>query len=82
MTKLKKRIPVSEFKSKLLGILARAEASGEEIVITRRNKPVATVVPFAEQKVAAKPGTLSHLLLKCDDVVRPVADGDWSVLKS
>lgn len=81
MARKKLKIPVSEFKSKMLGILAEIEESGDEIVITRRNKMIATVLPFSPDSVVAKPGTLAHLLVEEGDYVSPVADNDWEVLQ-
>ncbi|MEX6507660.1 type II toxin-antitoxin system Phd/YefM family antitoxin [Jiella sp. M17.18] len=56
-------------KSDLSKLIARAEA-GEEVVIARRGKPAARLVPLvgaAEPKVRRKPGALAHL--------RPIPDG-------
>jgi prevent-host-death family protein len=38
-------LPVSEFKSKCLQLLKDVETKGDRIVITKRGKPVAEVVP-------------------------------------
>ena len=47
---MKTRIAISEFKSHCLEILKELEKSKSSIVITKRNKPIATVSPFAKQK--------------------------------
>lgn len=41
-------INASTFKAKCLHFLARTEKHGTEIVITRRGKPVARLVPVSE----------------------------------
>lgn len=38
-------MPVSEFKAKCLQLLKDVETKGDRIVITKRGKPVAEVVP-------------------------------------
>jgi prevent-host-death family protein len=43
------RISVSEAKAQLTDLVRRAEA-GEEVVLTRRGKPAARLVPPAPQK--------------------------------
>jgi prevent-host-death family protein len=41
-------MPVSEFKAKCLQLLKDVETKGDRIVITKRGKPVAEVVPSKE----------------------------------
>jgi prevent-host-death family protein len=43
----KKRIPAGEFKQRCLAILDRVAETHEEVVITKRGKPVARVAPIA-----------------------------------
>jgi prevent-host-death family protein len=40
-----KTIPAGEFKAKCLALLDEVAATGEELVVTKRGKPVARVVP-------------------------------------
>jgi prevent-host-death family protein len=40
-------ITATEFRARCLEILDRVEESGEEVVITKRGRPVARVVPLA-----------------------------------
>ncbi len=41
-----KRIPAGEFKAKCLKLMDEVNATGEELVITKRGKPVARLVPI------------------------------------
>jgi len=43
------QVNVHEAKSQLSSLLARVEA-GEEVVISRANKPIARLVPYAQPK--------------------------------
>lgn len=45
-----KKIAISEFKSHCLEILKNLEKTKSSIVITKRNKPIATVSAFYEKK--------------------------------
>ena len=40
-------IPAGEFKAKCLALLDEVAAGGEELIVTKRGKPVARVVPLA-----------------------------------
>ncbi len=69
--KREKSVPAGEFKAKCLAPLDEVEARGSSIVITKRGRPVARVVPLARAG-----GTLAGSLLHDDDLVSPV-DVGW-----
>ena len=50
-------ISIEEAKKNWASLVARAEA-GEEVVITRDDKPVARLVPFTPVKPVRKPGMM------------------------
>jgi prevent-host-death family protein len=52
-----KPITIRAAKARLPELIRRAEA-GEEIVIVRRNKPVAKLVPVPAPKLPRRPGRL------------------------
>ena len=66
-------VTAAEFKAKCLALMDQVAASGEGIVITKRGKPVARLVP------AREPGTLVGFFREhiesVGDVVSPMADG-------
>jgi len=47
---MSKRVAISEFKSHCLEILKNLEKSKTSIIITKRNKPIATVSSFQNKK--------------------------------
>ena len=49
---MSKKVAISEFKSHCLEILNNLEKTKSSIVITKRNKPIATISPFAKQKTS------------------------------
>lgn len=82
-------IGLFEAKTHLSELVARAER-GEEVIITRHNKPVARLVPMAEQQgvnLAQRQQAVQALLtlrddlkrahgtLSADDIVKLVRDG-------
>ena len=65
-------MPISEVKATLLGLVSEVAATGDEIVITRRGRPVARLVPTAERQ-----SLIGSLILpdNLDDLLS--ADGEW-----
>lgn len=67
-----REIPAGEFKAKCLALLDDVATSGQEIVITKRGRPVARLVPL---EGAAPAGLLGSILYE-DDLVSPI-DVHW-----
>ncbi len=42
-----KKIPAGEFKAKCLKLMDEVQQTGQEVIITKRGKPVARLVPVA-----------------------------------
>ena len=49
-----KTIKASEFKAKCLELMDEVAESGEEIVITKRGRPVSRLVPYEEKREKAQ----------------------------
>jgi prevent-host-death family protein len=47
-----KKIAISKFKSRCLEIIEKLQTDHQSIVITKRDKPIATVVPFDNKKIS------------------------------
>ena len=65
-------IPASEFKAKCLALLDDV-ANGQSLVVTKRGKPVARVVPV--EKPASLIGTVEYLV-DDDELIKPLYE-DW-----
>jgi prevent-host-death family protein len=69
---------VSEFKSKCLAVLQDVDQQKKRVVITKRGKPIAEVIPY-------EPGgeeiPLKDTVIFMGDIISPVAEEDWEVLK-
>lgn len=65
----------SEFKAKCLALMDEIAESGEEIVITKRGRPVAKLAP-CESRRGAPWGRYRHMGRILGDVIEPV-DVEW-----
>ena len=71
-------LSVSEFKSKCLAVLQNVDKQKKRIVITKRGKPIAEVIPYEFGK---KEIPLKNTVTFMGDIISPVAEEDWEVLK-
>ncbi len=70
-------VTVTDLKAHALEFVARVNQTGGSLVITKRGKPVAQLVPY-QARHAAKPGGLRHTLVRMGDLVSPSSeDGEW-----
>ncbi len=69
------QVSIHEAKTHLSKLLAAVER-GEEVVITRRNKPVARLVSEKEKKPMRRLGVLAHLAVKLDAFEEPALNED------
>ena len=67
-----KKIPAGAFKQGCLAILDDVAKTHREVVITKRGKPVAQVVPIK----ASKPRSLLGSVIEKGDIVAPL-DQQW-----
>lgn len=72
MIKRRREIPAGEFKAKCLALLDEVRDTNEEIVVTKRGKAVARVVPMEKKEWRSMAGTI---LWQADDIITP--DDDW-----
>ncbi len=71
---------ISEFKTHALRVLGRVEETREPVLITRRGKPVAKVVPYRPEGKKPVPGALAHTLLHEGDILSPLGEA-WDADK-
>ena len=70
----------SQFKPHSLEYFRKIEQTGEELVITDHGRPVLKVVPYVADAEECFRG-LRHTVLRYDDPLEPIGEGDWEVLK-
>jgi prevent-host-death family protein len=72
-SRAKKSVPAGRFKAECLALLDRVEQTGEPLVVTKRGRPVAEVVP-----VRARAKGLKGSVIVRGDIVGPILDS-WDV---
>jgi len=71
-------LSVSEFKATCLAVLEDVKKSKKRVLITKRGKPIAEIVPY-EGKQARTP--LKDTVRFVGDIVSPVAENDWEAAR-
>ena len=67
-------IGAGKFKAQCLAILDEVAESGEAVIVTKRGKPVAKVVPAVVEKAESLAGTVAFH----GDIVGPILD-EWDI---
>ncbi len=70
-----RHIAVSKFKAECLGLLEEISQSGEELIVTKRGKPLARVKPA--RKVTSLKGSVRYLVSD-DELIAPIGAA-WDV---
>ena len=77
-----KTIAAGEFKAKCLALMDEVARTGEEIVITKRGKPVARLEAVKPPDEEARRKWLRDMVVYIGDVESPAADpDDWEALR-
>jgi prevent-host-death family protein len=71
-------ISVSQFKATCLTVLEEVNRQKKRVVITKRGKPIAEVIPYDPIKVDI---LLKDTVTFIGDIVSPVAEEDWEAVK-
>jgi prevent-host-death family protein len=72
---VQRTIPASEFKAKCLALLDEVAETKETLVVTKRGKPVARVMPVQEPRSLL--GSVTYLVSD-EELIKPVWD-DWEL---
>ncbi len=78
-----KQMAAGEFKAHCLAVMDEVAATREPVVITKRGKPVAKVIPVEQKKPRKLMGSLVGVLLPArGDLTEPTVPlEDWDMLK-
>ena len=76
-------VAISQFKATCLSLLERVRKTGQPLLVTRRGKPVAQVLPPPLPEAAKKSafGCMRGTSEQLGDIVGPVSEEDWEVLR-
>lgn len=72
---------ISKFKTHSLKILDQVAKTQESIVITKRGKPLAQLIPYRNLISNRKPGKLADTLVFENDIVSPLGEEMWDSCK-
>ena len=76
-----KTMTVSTFKAHALQVVGQVARSKERVVITKRGKPIAQLVPYSPPPDAPTPGKLSAALVFEKDIVSPLGADMWEAAR-
>jgi prevent-host-death family protein len=71
-------ISVSKFKATCLSVLEDVKKQKKRVIITKRGEPIAIVIPYNSDKADV---LLKDTVTFVGDIMSPVAEQDWEVLK-
>lgn len=76
-------MPAGRFKATCLAILDRVKRTGEPVLITKRGKPVAQLVPPPPPETPKKGtyGCMAGTAEILGDIVEPLGEDDWEVFR-
>lgn len=74
---------ISKFKATCLAALDRVSKTGQPLLVTKRGKPVAQVIPPPPPKAPKKSafGCMAGTIEILGDIVEPVGVEDWEALR-
>jgi prevent-host-death family protein len=72
-----KAIGISQFRAHTLKILENVSRAQENILITKRGKPLAQIIPYHDMDATPKPGKLADTLVFEKDIVSPLGEEMW-----
>lgn len=76
-----KMMGISKFKAHALKIVDQVAKSQEKVIITKRGKPLAEVIPYQSLEGNSKPGKLADALVFEKDIVSPLGEEIWDACK-
>ena len=77
-----RRIAAAEFKARCLRLMEDVRSTRQPIVITKRGKPIAKLVPVVDKKKDEWIGRLKGKIRIVGDIVSPVVPlEDWEALR-
>lgn len=76
--KFMKTFTVTTFKTHALKVIEQIIKTRESIIITKRGKPVAEVLPYTPKDTTPIPGKLQHLLKDEKDIIAPIGEDIWN----
>ncbi|MCR4289539.1 MAG: type II toxin-antitoxin system Phd/YefM family antitoxin [Candidatus Scalindua sp.] len=76
-----KTMAITKFKAYALKIVDQVAKSNESLVITKRGKPLAVLIPYRKSEKKPVPGKLAGTLVFEKDIVTPLGNDIWEACK-
>lgn len=76
-----KKMTISAFKAHALQVIDEVAQTKQGLVITKRGKPMAEVVPYRGGTGKPVPGKLSDALVFEKDIVTPLGEAMWDACR-
>jgi len=76
MKRIGKEIPAGQFKARCLSLIDEVNRTHQVIIITKRGKPVARLVPLDEEKPRNLFGFFAGHVVEEGDIVSPTGE-EW-----
>lgn len=72
-----RHVAAAEFKANCLRLMDEVARQRRAIVITKRGKPVAKLVPIENQPIDLF-GRMAGTIKICGDIINPIEDAGWT----
>ena len=73
-----RHVAAAEFKANCLRLMDEVARERRPIIITKRGKPVAKLVPVEEQEPIDLFGRMAGTIKICGDIISPIEDAGWT----
>jgi len=73
-----KYVAAADFKANCLRLMDEVAQQRRPIIITKRGKPVAKLVPVEEQETIDLFGYMAGTAKICGDIISPIEDAGWT----
>ena len=72
-----RQVPAASFKANCLRLMDEVATQRRPIIITKRGKPVAKLMPVEEEGISLF-GRMAGTIKICGDIVGPIDDAEWT----
>jgi prevent-host-death family protein len=73
-----RHVSAAEFKANCLRLMDEVAQQRRPIIITKRGKPVAKLVPVEELEPVDLFGRMAGTIKICGDIISPIEDAGWT----
>jgi len=74
------KVAAGVFKAQCLELMDRVNITHEEIIVTKRGKPVVKILPVSEKAMQPLFGYMENSVTEIGDIVSPI-DAEWDALQ-